>query len=267
MSEEAYGAPTGDAIEGGTSNVSVDNVSTQEGSQPEGQEQQGNEQVITRKDLEAWEGRILEEASKRAQSMTDKMGSRLDKEIQSALDQAKSSIDLSKAAGVQFTPEQEQAVRDKAINNAYSRLNQQPDGASQPPPSANKPQEQGNQQSSPNIIAQEVHRIMAETGVYISANEANELIGQTSSPFEYIKAFEQIATQRQQNISQSQGRNPALSSYVTGGKAAQTQTALRSSYDKEIAQVKAGTHPSIIRGDTMGLQKLENSYRAKGLDI
>lgn len=282
MSDLAYGARSGGEQEGGSSNVSEQNVSTPQVSQPERMEQQGNEQVtLTKKDMEVWAQRIkdeaIQEATKRAQSMTDKMGSRLDKEIQVALETAKQSIELGKQAGIQYTPEQEQAIRDKAINSAYAKLNQpevSPPQDSAVPQAQHTGQDQGQQSIDPSWqwVNQEVHRIMNETGVYISGEEANKMIlgedgGQGLSPYQYIQAFESLARQRQQNISHPRGPNPAIPSYVQGGKSTESQTALKNAYLKELEQIKSGTHPTIKKGQIKNIQDMENEYRRKGLEF
>jgi hypothetical protein len=273
--EETYGVPEGGEQEGGTSPASQEKVSVQEDSQPERQEPTTNEKPITQKDLEVFEQRILNEATKRAQSMTDKMGSRLDKEIQTALDEAKDIIETGKKAGVNYTPEQEQKIRDQRINEAYSKLNQ-PNQQSSPDPSeqsaTQQNQETGNQQGINSYIGQEVNRIMSETGVYISADEANKLIlgedlENKLTPYQYIQAFESLAQQRQTNNRQPQGANSKIPSMVTGGKSPTSQSALRQSFEKEMAQIKAGKHPTIRRGNIDGIQRLEIAYRDKGLDI
>lgn len=274
MGEQVYGTRSGGEQEAGTSNASDQNVSTPQGGQPEGQEQKGSELQITPQYLKEMEQRIIEEATKRAQSMTDKMGSRLDKEIQTALNVATQSIELGKQAGIQYTPDQEQAIRDRAINSAYAKLNQQdqssPQSSAQQP--APQPQDQGVQPNDPwGWVGQKVERIMRETGVYIPPEEANKLIlgeglDQELDPFQYVQAFESLARQRQLN-SQPQGPSAAIPSYVTGGKAPAAQSALRQAYDKEMAQIAQGTHPNIKRGQTMGIQNLQIAYREKGLDI
>jgi hypothetical protein len=266
MSDEAYGSPSGDGQEGGTSSVSEEQISGQQGSQPQDQESQASEQYITKEELQAEIDRVM----RSAQSMTDKMGSRLDKEIQSALNNATQAIELGKQAGMKYTPQQEQAIRDQAINGAYSKM-QQERQQSQSTPSVPK-QDGGNQASNPwGSAQQEILRIMGETGVFIPAEEANNLIlGQDKSnkmtPYQYVQAFEQLARQRQSNT-RPQGPNPALPSFAQGGQARQSQTALRQQYDKERMQIRAGNHPTIKKGDIMGIQKLEIDYRNKGLDI
>jgi hypothetical protein len=275
MGEQVYGTRSGGEQEGGTSLASDQNVSRQQGSQPEGQERRGSELTITPEYLKEMEQRIIEETTRRAQSMTDKMGSRLDKEIQTALQVATQSIELGKQAGIQYTPEQEQAIRDKAINSAYAKLNQ-PDQSS---PSYSEQQEemqmqdQMGQQANPWMwVNLEVQRIMRDTGVYIPPEEADKLIigedtDQEISPYRYIQAFESLAQQRKSNSSQPQGPSAAIPSYVTGGKAPGSQSALQQQYDKEMAQIAKGTHPTIKRGQHMAIQNLQIAYRNKGLNI
>jgi len=272
MSENAYGSQSGGDGGGGTPPASDKEVSFPQGGQPEGQEPQGNEQVISPQYLKEMEQRILDEATKRAQSMTDKMGSRLDKEIQSALSDVQKSVDLAEKSGVQLTEEQKRAMRDQAINDTYSRLNEQP-GGSAPQSSVQKQQDERVQANDPWLwVNEEVHRLMDRTGVHISPKEANELIvGENDpadvTPYNYIKAFESLIVQRQQNTNQPQGLNPAVASYVTGGRSSTSKSALQSEYDQQIALITSGKHPTIVRGDHMGLQKLKNAYRQKGLDI
>jgi hypothetical protein len=270
MGDEVYGTRPGGEQEGGTSNASGQEVSVPQGSQPAGQELEGSELRITPEYLKEMEQRIIEEATRRAQSMTDKMGSRLDKEIQSALERATETIELGKQAGIKYTPEQEQAIRDKAINTAYTKLNQQDPSSTQ---NSAQPQDQGSQPNDPGVwVSQEVQRIMGETGVYIQPEEANKLIlgenGENKlTPYQYIQAFESLARQRQLNQNQPQGRSPAIPSYVTGGQASTSQSALRQAYDKEIAQINRGTHPTIKRGETLAIQNLEIAYKQRGLEL
>lgn len=269
MSEQAYGSPAGGGKEGGTSTASDQMVSTPQDSQSEGQELQGDEQVITPKYLKEMELRIKEELRREAQSMTDKMGSRLDKEIQAALQRAAEVIELGKASGVKYTPEQEQAIRAKLIDGAYNKMNQADQQSS---PQSSATQDMGRQPGDPwALVAQKVQRIMSETGVFIAPDEANAMIfgekGENQvDPFEYVQAFEAIARQRQLNSRQPTGPNPNIPSLVTGGRASTTQTALRQAYLKERAQIRQGSHPSIVRGDVMGIQNLEVKYRDQGLE-
>lgn len=272
MSENAYGTRSGDGNEGGSSPVSDQQVSEPQGSQPEAQEPQGNEQAITPQYLKEMEQRIIEEATRRAQSMTDKMGSRLDKEIQTALSDVQKSVDLAEKSGVKLTEAQKQAMRDRAINDTYSRMNESSD-ASSSQSSDQTPQDKRNQPGNdPWVwVNQEVLRLMDQTGVHISPEEANKMIvgddPQNVTPYTYLKAFEGLITQRQQNTSQPQGLNPAVPSYVTGGRSSKSKSALQNEYDQQISLITKGKHPTIVRGDHMGLQKLKNAYRQKGLDI
>jgi len=206
--------------------------------------------------------------------MTDKMGSRLNKEIESALQDATKTIELGKKAGVPFTPEQEQAIRQNAIDTVYANMGKQ-EPQSQPQDSGNiqPKQDQGGQQNDPwGWVNGKIHQLMGETGVYITSDEANKLIigendPKSVDPYEYLKAFETLVRQRQQNNRQPQGLNPAIPSYATGGRSTTSKSALQDQYDKEMALIVKGQHPTITRGDQMGIQRMKNAYRAKGLDI
>ena len=259
MSEETYGTQGGGGQEDGTSPASPQPASPEPGSQPARQEPQGNE-PITRKELLE----VVEQIKREAQSMTDKMGSRLDKKIESAIIEANATIKLNEESGIQMTEQQKEALRNKKIDAAI-HSSPQPSGQEAQPAPAGEPgsQQQANQ---PINLAQEVNRIMAETGVYISAQEANELIGPVKTPFEYLKAFESLAEQRQLNH-QPSGPNPRVPSQVVGTRIGGSQTALRQQYDAEIAQIAAGTHPTIRRGQTLALSQMQQQYRQKGLDI
>ena len=269
MSDQTYGTLPGGEGGGGTPPVSGNEVSAQTDSQSAGQELTGSNEVVTLQHLREMEARIVEEVTRRAQSMTDKMGSRLDKEIQAAIDKASEVIAIGKDAGITYTPEQEQSIRDKAINQAYAKLQHSEE---QSQPSVSAPQEQGSQQASPwGWVSQEAQRIMTETGVFISPDEANKLImgegGENQvTPFQYVQAFEQLARNRQVNRGQPQVP-PGIPSFATGGKSTESATALRQQYEKEMSQVRSGKHPSVRRGDIMGIQRIEAEYRNKGLDI
>lgn len=272
MSDQVYGAQVGGDTGGGTSSTSAQDPSTQQAGQANGQEgQQSNEPAITPEYLKEMEARIIDEATRRAQSMTDKLGSRLDKEIQTALDQATNSIELAKAAGLEMTPQQEQAIKDRAINNAYSRMNQQSQQSSSPgsDPQQPAPQpDQGNNLAMGNFINAEVQKIMRRYDVFIPPDEANQLIGNVGGPYEYLQAFESIASTRQQNRLGGQPPQPGstIPSMVPQGRAPGS-TALRDQYENELAQIRKGKHPSIKLGDEWALTQLERSYRDKGLDI
>jgi len=262
-----YGSPGGGNAGEGTPPASPEEVSGADGSQPKTPEQLANEnQYVTQEELKSWKDDTL----RSVQSMTDKAVSRMDKEIQAAIEQANQSIQLVESTGNKLTPAQADAIRQKAINEAYAKR------GSQEPSTEDSQQETKAADQGPNpeaaYVQNQVQRIMNETGVYIHPEEANKLIlgekGENKmDSFQFIKAFESLAKQRQLNRSQSQGPNPNIPSMVSGGNSPAALTALRQQYDRERAQIRNGTHPQIRRGDISGIQRLEIAYRNKGLDI
>jgi len=269
MSEQAYGTQIGAGQGDGTSNQpSVQDDSNQQGSQPNGMDQiKSNEQQVTMEYLKEMEERL----ARQQQSFSDRLESRVNKEIKAAFDDANRSIELGKAAGLKYTAQQEQQIRDHAMNQARAKAYQE---QSQPNPS--QPQqgrEVGNQSEVVAYVNKEVQRIMRETGVYIDPKEADAMIvgegdnrNTQLTPYQYIQAFESLARQRQPNI-QPQGPSTRIPSYATGGKPSTSQTALRQQFDKEMTQIRQGTHPTIRRGNAKGINDLEISYRQKGLEL
>lgn len=263
--QEVYGSQLGGGDGQGSSATSDENVSEPQGSQPSPQEPTADEQPITRKDLEA----LKQEVLRSTQSMTDGAVSRMDKKFQDAIARAKETIELGKQAGVQYTPQQEKAIRDRFIDQVYEQTVN--DGAETPPQDSQRMPAQQDQGYNPvaALVTAEVQRIMAETGVYISGEEADKaIIGDGSrqiSPFQYIEAFKNLAKQKQQG--QSGAPNPSIPSFVPGGKPTTSQAALRQRYDQELAQIRDGTHSTITRGDHYAIQKMESEYRRQGLEL
>jgi hypothetical protein len=209
-----------------------------------GAESIGNE-PITRETLEKFGEEILTKAVRQAQSLTDKMGSTLDHRIKDATSKADEAIKLAEKGGIAMTDQQKQQIRQNAVNEAIS----------QPEPTPEKPAAA----STPDFVDAEVKRIMAESGIYISPDEAATLIGTGLSPFTYVEKFKQLVEAKQ--------RNPSvrLGTLAPGGNAVNDVSALKSAYDNEIALINAGKHPTIRRGQTARIVELKNEYRKKGL--
>ena len=204
----------------------------------------GNE-PITRETLEKFGEEILTKAVRQAQSLTDKMGSTLDHRIKDATSKADEAIKLAEKGGIAMTDQQKQQIRQNAVNEAIS----------QPEPTPEKPAAA----STPDFVDAEVKRIMADSGVYISPEEAETLIGTGLSPFTYVEKFKQLVEAKQ--------RNPSvrLGTLAPGGNAVNDLSALKSAYDNEIALINTGKHPTIRRGQTAQIVELKNEYRKKGL--
>jgi hypothetical protein len=110
-------------------------------------------------------------------------------------------------------------------------------------------------------VQREVEKIFRKTGVYIPAEEANALIGTVDSPYEYLKKFEEIATDRSNRLP---AESRVATMFPAGGKPTGVD-ALKRQYDQEMADIVAGKHPTVRRGNAMQITELKHKYRDKGL--
>lgn len=210
-----------------------------------GKEFIGNE-PITREVLEKFGEEILNKAVSKAQSLTDKMGNTLDQRIKEAHSKADEAIKLAESGGIAMTEQQKQQIRQSAVNEAISR----PVEPSEQPKVKNE---------APEFVDAEVRRIMSETGIYISPEEAESLIGAGLPPFAYIEKFKQLV--------ETKKRNPSvrLGTLMPGGDTVDDMTALRAKYQSEIELINTGKHPAIRRGQIQKITELKNEYIKKGL--
>jgi hypothetical protein len=243
MTEQSY-------YQGGATGAGIPEVSPQttsnETTSPNvvSKESNGNEPV-TQAQLQSLEERIL----RKAQSHTDKLGSTLDKRIKSANDEAVKAITMLKESGISITPEQERTAIQNAVNSALIERDDSPVPERKPPS---------------DLVNEEVQRIMTETGVYLSPEEANAMIGTVRSPYEFIRKFEDICAARTTKP-QAETRIPTLAPQT--GRSANGVDVLKSQYDAEIAQINTNKHPTIRRGNVQKIVELKAEYRKKGLAV
>lgn len=243
MTKDVYNQGGGEGLGKPTSS----STTSPEASAPtgsEGRESIGNE-PITREYLEKFGEEILSKAVSKAQSLTDKMGSALDQKVKEAHSKAEEAIKLIESGGVNMTEEQKQAIRQTAVNEAISRPAEAPESP------------KGNE--TPSFVDAEVKRIMAESGIYVSPEEAENLIGTGLSPFVYVEKFKQLV--------ETKKRNPSvrLGTLAPGGDAVDDVKALRSKYQDEMEQIRLGKHPTIRRGNIAQITDLKKEYIKKGL--
>ena len=243
----------GGAKGSGNPDVSPQTVS-EDASSPNGaiQELNGNEPV-SKAELRSMLEELKKDVIRQAQSHTDKLGSHLDKRIKSATEVADKAINLAKASGVSLSPEQERTLRQTAVNEAMAARDDSPEV-----PDKGRKVEEPDQGT---FVQREVEKIFRRTGVYIPPEEANALIGEVDSPYEYLKKFEEIVTDRA-NRPQAEARIATM--FPASGKPAGIEQ-LQRQYDQEMADVIAGKHPTVRRGNVAQITELKNEYRKKGL--
>lgn len=243
----------GGAKGSGNPDVSPQTVSTEAASPNDATQELNGNEPVSKAELKSLLESVKQDVLRQTQSHTDKLGSVLDKRIKSAQEKADTAINLAKASGVNLTPEQERVVRQTAVNEAMTVRDDSP--AETP---TGKQVESANQDT---FVQREVEKIFRRTGVYVPAEEANALIGEVDSPYEYLKKFEEICAERS-NRPQAEARIATM--FPSGAKPA-TESALQQQYDQEIRLVNTGKHPTVRRGNVQQVTALKNEYRKKGL--
>jgi DNA-directed RNA polymerase subunit F len=208
-------------------------------------------EVVTKAELQRIKAEIEESVLRKTQSMTDKLGSKLDVRIKTAQDEAEKAIRMLKASGVALTPEQERSISQNAVNEALTAKE------------ASEAAQHQEAQSKPNdFVNGEVRKIMKRTGVYLEPDEANALIGEVDSPFDYVRKFEEICQSRSTRPPE-ESRIPTLAQ----GGTANNLASIEQQYRNEIELISTGKHPSIRRGNAQAIADMKAEYRKKGLSV
>lgn len=217
----------------------------------EQQEQKGNEPV-TQEQLKS----AMEEILRKSQSMTDKLGARVDQRIKEAKERAEIAIKTIEENGITLTQEQKHAIMRGETDKALL--------VDEPASSEAKGQQEQGEDPISKFVNGEVRRIMSETKVYISPEEARTLIGETDSPYVFLRKFEELARERAGNTTPPEVRMPSIA--PASGQSL-SASGLKAQYEKEIEMITSGTHPKIRRGDVDAVLRLKAEYRKRGLEI
>jgi DNA-directed RNA polymerase subunit F len=247
MSEQVYERE-------GAQNTGNSEVSS---TKPSEAEANGNEPV-SKAELSAMMEKLKQDVSedvlRKAQSHADKLGSQLDKRIANAQKMAEQSIKLAKATGLPLSPEQEEAIKRTAVNQAIIEQDNSAEQSQEVTPQPKR--------GSGFDLTANVTKIMEKTGVYISPHEADQLIGEVDSDYEYLSKFESLCKERSNKPISPETRIPTMTGQISR---ASSPDVLRQQYDNEMAQIVAGKHPTIRRGNAAEVLKLKEKYRKEGL--
>lgn len=242
----------GGEIAEGTAVASPKPVSPGKASQPLPDTESKEDEVITSAKL----NKILADLEVKFQKNQDRVVSLIDKRVAAAKKESDIAIEKLKKSGIKLTPEDETRISRSMIEDAML-------DTAQPEPT----QASGNQDAG-NVIAQfvnsEAARILEELGVDITPAEAKTLIPEANqlSPYQFLRRFHEVAEAKKNNQQNAPTRIPTLA--TTGGTPG-SEEVLKQQYQNEIAQIMAGTHPSIKRGQNEKITAMKAEYAKKGL--
>ncbi len=147
-----------------------------------------------------------ERAFRRAQGLVSKADNRITEKVQAKLNALTETINMQKSAGIEITPMQEAALRNKVIADAYS---QEPPPTNAEPPAEPNP---GDQNVAADPITAEAWRLMQAAGIIINDDDPEAEKLDQSSGYAFLRSIEAaIETKRQRIAStsmQAPGRTP-----------------------------------------------------------
>lgn len=201
----------------------------------------------------------LQDMERKVQGIVDKNISRVDKRVAEASTKAQEAVEMLKSTGMQITPEQEAALRDKAVIRAL-QTEQGHDQVSTPGVSQNKAQgfDLPTRQEPVDPITATAMQMMTSAGVQIDEGdpEFQTLNLKTQNPYEFLTSVQTAITAKKERTSKKQTINPAAMPTVTGQG---TGTTLEAQYRAELAKVR--------QGDVEAIFALKMKYRSAGLKI
>lgn len=227
-----------------------DGVSFTDSSTAEGNN--GAPQFLTREDADSLKAEIMstieDTISRKTQSFSDKVSSRLEKDIASKLSSLKNTIDFQRSAGMDISPEVEHTLQQKAIAEAYSRQATLPPAEPTPPPPA--PSIPINQYVDETVI--ELEKVM---GIGLTKSDPEAATLDSSSPQKFIASY----TRALQAKKARETPPPPSANNVPVMGGAMNPAGLAGQYQAEIAKLRPG--------DVDALINIKTKYRRQGLRI
>jgi hypothetical protein len=236
----------------------------QAGPPPEGTEATPTQQqYLTQKDFDLQVDGIIEQVVRRTQGLIDSQTSKINNRIQDGLNNLQQVIEIQRNSGMQITPEQEQALQQRVISEAYKGDPPNPPGPSETPgqqPPTGSP-------AGPDVdpVTAEAIAMMQEAGVIINNDDPEaEGLRTAKTPRQYFKAVEEGIRAKQARTSAGNtqpvspgdpGDAPRMPTNVGGSGGSAN---LERQYREEVTKV---------RGDVWAVVQCKKKYRKMGLNI
>jgi hypothetical protein len=172
------------------------------GQGPESEQTQGKEvqqEYLTRAEvanlLKEQEDRFVS----RTQGLLDSMGSSVQKRVQTGLQSLQKVIEDQKAAGIEITPQQEEALKQRTVMNVLSEEPEEPE-PSEPPTTSPGEAQPGEQKEAPDPITQSAWDMMKDRGVEILDEDPEIEILDTSTPYKFLLSVDKAITAKETRL-------------------------------------------------------------------
>ncbi len=148
-------------------------------------------------------------AFKRAQSLIEKTNTTVLKKVQADLKNLQQSLELQRKAGIEISPQQEEALKTQVISKAFTEGDPLPEPEPPPQPAQPAPGQVPGQPPRPGAepeldpITAEAQRMMQEAGTTIDAGDPELALLNHSSPYQYLRSIEAAIAAKRQRLSSS----------------------------------------------------------------
>ncbi len=197
--------------------------------------------------------RELQNLERRLQGLVDRNASRMDKRVSDAMTRIDGAIEAGKAVGIQYTPEQEEAIRDRAVRQAMSaKETAQPSGQ---PAQRQGQAEQGGEQLDPVTLT--ARMLFQKHQVSLTPNDRqwSMIKTDTDDPEEYLDsvraAIKDYEEQKAKPVSQAAAPS-------TAGKGSPVAKPNEDDYRDEVMAA---------RGKPDEIRKIKAKFAKAGLDV
>jgi len=216
--------------------------------------QQDANQFLTRQEAVALEARILAEAGKRTQSLTDKLESRVDKRVALGLQKVQDTIAINQRAGIEVSATQIEAMKQQALLDAYAEPT--PDQSTPPAKDVTQDMQTLMSQAEIRAVDEITQGFEEEKGIKLAEGdpEIAKYLKPGMTKAQYTRAYDKALDEKLTRTTQ----NPAGGFPTPGGSVSSTSV-LQSEYLTALSKLR--------KGDANAIIETKRLYRSKGLPI
>jgi len=172
------------------------------GQPPEPGKAQGEgvqQEFLTRTEAETLFKNLEDKFVSRTQGLLDSMSNSVQKRVQADLQSLQKVLETQKAAGVEITPEQENALKQQTV---MSVLTEEPEAPAESEPQTISPEQgqPGEQKGAPDPITQAAWSMMEERKVEILDEDPEAKTLDTSSPYKFLLSLDKAITAKETRL-------------------------------------------------------------------
>lgn len=177
--------------------------------QPSGQkvdQSQTQPNYVTIEQAQQMVADAIQKAESKAQSLVAKSGNRLQAKVQESLKSLEATLKLQAEQGIEITPAQQEAMRNRVVMEALSEAEEETPAAQAG--QAGEPQPQNVQAGQIDPITQAAWDLMQERGVVIEPGDPELEMLDQSTPYKFLLSVEKAITTKETRLQSSSNEEP-----------------------------------------------------------